>query len=562
MNARQLIKQAGKYHASGKYKQADRIYKQLLKLNPNDVTLLRVLGMLERDRRNSEAALVWFSKAQKASKNDPILLVEVASTLEQLGRNEEALQTAIDAHTQAPTNITIAMFIAKLYLARGQASRAAAALEKAIDSDPENVEAWHLLALAVNSSGVLPIPLQFARKLVQLQPHEAQPHATLATAHRLNGDLDASLQSYDQALGFDPSFIEAIAGKAEVWESMGLTDQAHALLEKVPKTDSVLIAFAKSRVARRRHKPEEALSAIDAVIGPHLSQYHRSNVLMLRGRVLEELERYDEAWASWEEGNTLHQGTFDLDAHVELVDQIIQTPINTNGLSDSERPVFIVGMYRSGTTLLEQILGAHPEIDTAGEVNQMLRFVHDAPYPDCVSDPISSWPRQYLERLGSDAAHVTDKMPNNYLHIALIHALFPRATIIHISRNPIDTCVSCFSNSFSASHAYTSDLETLAGVYEQYQRIMAHWDEVLPDRIYEVRYEDIVSNLERTVSGVLDRIGVKWDAACLTFYDVKRIAITPSADQVRRPIYTSSVHRWNRFESHLGCLIPRLQSSE
>jgi hypothetical protein len=273
---------------------------------------------------------------------------------------------------------------------------------------------------------------------------------------------------------------------------------------------------------------------------------------MHRGRVLEEMDRHDEAWHAWEEGNKLHGGKFDLDAHVKLVDAIIETPISTTGISEATQPIFIVGMFRSGTTLLEQILGAHPDIDAAGEVNQILRFVNEMPYPQCVTEPNTSWPAQYLERLNSDAKFCTDKMPMNYLHVGLIHTLFPNATIIHTTRNPLDTCVSCFSNSFSANHAYTSNLNDLAVVYKQYQRIMAHWNQVLPNRIYEVPYESLVENIEGTVRGVLEHIAVDFDPACLEFYNIRRIAVTPSADQVRKPIYTSSVGRHKHFASHLG----------
>ena len=548
----QLITKAGKFHAAGKYPQAEKIYRQLLKANPNDLTLLRVLGMLERDRRNLKAAIDWFMTAKQVSGDDPVILAELALTLEQAGKGEKAMEIATKAQSQKPKDISIAIFFAKMCLARGLASNAARAIEQAIDSDPENAEAWHLLSMAVNSSGTLPVPLQFATKLIQLQPQEAQPHATLATSHRLNGNLGDARASYQRALDLDPTLAEAIAGLAEVLESLGETEEAEALLLNAPTSNSVLIALAKVRIARKLQKPERALSAIDAILSPALSPYHQSNLLMHKGRVLEECERYDEAWKCWESGNKLHGGNFDLGAHIKLVDSIIETPLASDGLSDSSQPIFIVGMYRSGTTLLEQILGAHPEIDAAGEVDQILRFVNESPYPKCISEPNKEWPQHYLNRLQSDNKFCTDKLPSNYLHIGLIHALFPNATIIHTTRNPLDTCVSCFSNSFSANHSYTSDLADLSGVYKQYQRVMNHWNTLLPHRIYEVPYESLVDNLEDTIKGVLNHIGVDFDRSCLEFYNVRRIAVTPSADQVRKPIYTSSVGRHKYFDSHLG----------
>ncbi len=548
----QLIAKAGKFHAAGKYPQAEKIYRQLLKANPNDLTLLRVLGMLERDRRNLKAAVHWFMTAKQISADDPVILAELALTLEQAGKGEKAMEIATKAQSLKPNDITIAIFFAKMCLARGLASNAAKAIEQAIDSDPENAEAWHLLSMAVNSSGTLPVPLQFATKLISLKPQEAQPHATLATSHRLNGNLQESLASYQRALDLDPSLGEAIAGMAEVLESLGDTEEAEQLLLQAPKSNSVLVALAKVRIARKLKKHDRAISAIDSVLSPSLSPYHQSNLFMHKGRVLEELEQYDEAWKCWEEGNKLHGGKFDLNSHTKLVDSILETPLITDGLSDSTQPIFIVGMFRSGTTLLEQILGAHPEIDAAGEVDQMLRFVNAQPYPDCCINPKTDWPQQYLDRLNSKNTYCSDKMPLNYLHIGLIRSLFPNAKIIHTTRNPLDTCVSCFSNSFSANHSYTSNLKDLAGVYGQYQRIMAHWNEQYSESIYEVPYESIVHDLEGTVKGTLEHIGVAFNPACLEFYNVGRIAITPSADQVRKPIYASSVGRHKQFDMYLG----------
>jgi len=548
----QLITKAGKFHAEGKYPQAEKIYRQLLKANPNDLTLLRVLGMLERDRRNLRAAINWFTTAKQISGDDPVILAELALTLEQAGKGGKAMEIATIALRAKPTDLRIALLFAKLCLTRGLAAQAGMAIEKAIDTDPENIEAWQLLSMAVNSSGTLPVPLKFARKLIQLQPQDAKPYATLATSQRLNGNLEESLASYDQALTLDPLLDEAIAGKAEVLESQGKTHEAEQLLLQAPKSNSVLVALAKVRIARKLHKPNKAILAIDSVLSPSLSPYHQSSLLMQKGRVLEELEQYDAAWKCWEEGNKLHGGKFDVASHIKLVDSILETPLKSDDLSDSAQPIFIVGMYRSGTTLLEQILGSHPDIDAAGEVDQMLRFVTEKPYPTCCIEPNPNWPQLYLDRLHSDNKFCTDKMPSNYLHIGLIHTLFPKATIIHTRRDPLDTCVSCFSNSFSANHAYTSDLSDLTSIYKQYQRIMNHWDKTFPNLIYEVQYETLVTDLKGTLKGILDHIGVPFESACLSFYNVRKIAVTPSVDQVRKPIYTTSVGRHTPFGKHLG----------
>ncbi len=555
LTGQQLISKAGKFHQAGKFTQAERIYKQLLRVNPNDLTLLRILGILERDRKNLKAAIDWFVLARQVSGDDAIILAELALTLEQAGKFDKSLAIASEANNKKPNDLSIALCLAKICLARGYATRAANAIKGAIDSDPNNPQALHILSIAVNSSGTLPVPLRYAKKLIELQPQDAQPYSTLATSYRLNGDLDNALAFYDQSLEKNHSFQEAIAGKAEVLESLGRTDDAETVLTNAPQKNSILVALAKVRIARKLGKPELAIQAIDSVINKPLTPYHQSNLLMHKGRVLEDLKQYSDAWKCWEEGNKLHSGTFPLSSHINLVDTIINSSQNYTQYDQTKyalTPIFIVGMFRSGTTLLEQILGAHPDIDTAGEVDQILRFVNENPYPECINRATPEWSEIYIDRLQSSNSFCTDKMPMNYLHVGLIHSLFPNAKILHTTRHPIDTCVSCFANSFSASHSYTSNLKDLAGVYKQYQRIMEHWQDLYPGLIYQVPYESIVNNLESTVKGTLEHIGVEFNKECLEFYKVRRIAITPSADQVRKPIYKTSCGRHKNFAPYLG----------
>ena len=319
----QLIQKAGKYHSEGKFGQAEKIYKRLLKANPNDLTLLRLLGMLERDRQQPKAALNWFRLARQVSGDDPVILSELALTLEQIGQSDKAMDIAELAIQKSPENPSVATFFAKMCLARGLGSRAVQSLQFTIENYPTHQEAILLLAVAINSTGTLPIPLDYANKAIELNPQEAIPLATLGTAHRLNANTSEALDAYEQALNLDPNLPEAIAGKAEILESLGKTAEAEAFLANFPSTHSVSIALAKVRIARKLNTPETALNVIDSALNQLLSPHHKSNLLMHKGRVLEELQRYDEAWKCWEQGNALHGGTFPLEEHIKLVDTII-----------------------------------------------------------------------------------------------------------------------------------------------------------------------------------------------------------------------------------------------
>ena len=236
-------------------------------------------------------------------------------------------------------------------------------------------------------------------------------------------------------------------------------------------------------------------------------------------------------------------------------------------------PVFIVGMPRSGTTLAEQILASHPQVFGAGELpdiddisRQLERVVPgNLKYPDCMelaaADTLRAARDGYLRKLAdlSSGAHrVTDKMPHNFEHLGLIAALFPNARIVHCIRNPLDTCLSIYFNDFNAGHGYATDLGMLGEHYNEYHRMMMHWKNVLPIKIFDLVYEDIIRDQEQISRQLLAYCGLDWDPACLEFYKNKRTVSTFSYDQVRKPIYTGSVERWRRYEKFLEPLIKAL----
>jgi hypothetical protein len=236
----------------------------------------------------------------------------------------------------------------------------------------------------------------------------------------------------------------------------------------------------------------------------------------------------------------------------------------------SEQPVFIVGMPRSGTSLVEQILSCHRGVHAAGELRDVgklvaslgLRFQgEDDVLPGLDSGSLNAAAGRHLERLrglGGNAKRLTDKMPYNFLHLGLISLLFPRARVIHCLRDPIDTCLSCYFQNFATGNFFSFDLGNAGLYYRQYERLMAHWRTVLDKPILEVRYEEHVAEPEKVCREMLDFLDLDWDPACLRFHESRRFTNTASRDQVRKPIYTSSSGRWQRYERHLGPLLEAL----
>jgi hypothetical protein len=296
-----------------------------------------------------------------------------------------------------------------------------------------------------------------------------------------------------------------------------------------------------------------------------LKDHKRSFERLLSGNALKRAKiHYDEAAAL---------GLFD---RIEAVfsAKLLREKEKPGGGDPSSVPIFVLGMPRSGTTLVEQILASHPQVHGAGELKTFNDVVLEVrgpggqtiPYPDFVpgldARALGQIGARYLaeiKKLAPDAPHITDKMPSNYYFAGLIHLALPHARIVHTVRDPVDTCISCFSKLFTAEQNHTYDLAELGRYHRRYQKLMEHWRRVLPPgRILDVRYEEVVGDLEGQARRILAHCGLPWDARCLSFHATDRPVRTASASQVRQPIYNSAVGRWRVYEEFLGPLLAAL----
>ena len=314
-----------------------------------------------------------------------------------------------------------------------------------------------------------------------------------------------------------------------------------------------------------------------------LSNYEQVSLHFGLGRLLDAADRYEEAFAHYRQGNTLKHEVFSPADHARYVDDIIAT-YNSDFMAkaprannDSTRPLFIIGMPRSGTTLVEQILVSHPQVAGGGELTFMNDIVRELPSLLGVSAPYlqslaaltaevcDRASRYYLDRIAtisSDARYVTDKMPGNFMYLGLIALLFPRARIIHCGRDPLDTCLSCYFQYFPAGHPYAYDLDHLGGYYRQYQRLMQHWRTVIRLPMLEVQYQDLVADQERVSREIIAFCDLPWDERCLRFHETGRVVHTLSYDQVRQPLNQRSVGRWRHYDRFLAPLKKHLAVSE
>ncbi len=402
------------------------------------------------------------------------------------------------------------------------------------------------------------------RKAVQIDPQNTRATMLLANHRMDEGHIELAVKEYERVLAINPSHAQA--------------HFRYSRSQKFSECETTRTYLEKLQTAIQRTRKNTS----------------RSHLHFALAKVLDDLGEYDLAWANYERANRLkpshvrsekRRGTSDPDrAHQAMFDAPIKFFNegyfqNIAGGSQSELPVFIVGMPRSGTTLVEQILSSHTKISGAGELKDVDRIRHQLCIPDetlldgplrpspgffrqarlaypevlaSVSDSqLTRLADQYLERLtagSGDAVRVTDKMPTNFLHLGLIASLFPHATIIHCRRNPMDVFVSSYSQNLNAPFC---DLEALVQYYHGYQRLMNHWYEVLPQRIHTVDYESLVQNPETESRKLVSHCRLEWEDRCLRFEQNERAVHTPSKWQVRQPMYSSSVDRWKRFERHL-----------
>jgi tetratricopeptide (TPR) repeat protein len=295
------------------------------------------------------------------------------------------------------------------------------------------------------------------------------------------------------------------------------------------------------------------------------------------GKIYTDLKQYDASFQHYLDANRLTRKTFEYspDQTTEFVDRTIKAypPTLFDRLESlaaaSDLPVFILGMPRSGTTLTEQIISSHPDVAGAGELGDIGRMAEalskflgsDLHYPECIAQlnpsTVSAYVDRYIQELrsiSSNALRITDKMPGNFKYAGLIALLFKNIRIVHTARNPIDTCISIFFQNFKGFHPYAYDLYELGLYYREYHRLMEHWKTVLPVKIHESRYEDLIADPEYYSRQLIDYVGLPWDDQCLRFHETKRVVQTASHWQVRQPIYKSSSQRWKRYDKFLGPL--------
>lgn len=420
----------------------------------------------------------------------------------------------------------------------------------------------------------------YLEQAVQMNPAHARAHATLADLLVMMGEADKAAEHARRATELAPGDPDLAVVLASVLEADRKSEQAWEIVDRLRGAghDSERFALLFSRMAARRDSAGEALGLIERLLGSGRSirRRDRASLHFAAAQLLDSAGRYDEAFRHASEANVLRGVAYDPALTERLVDSFIRyftrpalqrLPRATHGI---DVPVFIVGMPRSGTSLVEQVLASHPEVHGAGERDWIFRLWEVAaqrqtdpaqPLTDCLeqmsANVLNDLAAQYLNpllMLSPLATRITDKTPANFLHLGLIAVLFPRARVIHCRRDPMDTGLSCFMTDFAGGHGFSHSLGATGHFYRQNERMMAHWKSVLDLPILEVEYEKMVTDLRGQAGRMLEFLGLPWDERCMGFHENRRFVATASNAQVRQPIYDRSVGRWLHYQAHLAPL--------
>ena len=455
----------------------------------------------------------------------------------------------------------------------GQTAQAVAAMEHAAKLLPDDPEAHNNLGTGYKSLARLEDSEASYRRALALSPEFPEAWCNLGLTLATLGRHAEALASFERADALKPDWPKVASGKCFLFYEMGRFPEAEALATAALEagrwdinTFGILASLRRMSAADRPW-----LEQAEAVLKQGLIPYHELGLRYLMGKFCDDIGEHDRAFAHYQIANRLKRalkGHWNRDYWAQRVEQIMtlfparqansKPPTNNS----APTPVLIVGMPRSGTSLIEQILSSHPQVFGAGELKywgeQGERYLQNADGTQL--DALGKAYLQHLHDLAPTARCITDKMPSNSMWLGMIHAALPQVRILHLKRNPVDTGLSIHFQNFLHGHNYSTDLEDIAAEYRLYHHLMTHWQQVLPaESILDVPYEAVVEDQAGWSRKIIEFIGLEWDERCLDFHQTERRVGTASNWQARQPIYKTSKERWRNYEQHVGPLLPLLE---
>lgn len=531
----------------GKLAEAESAFCRVLEIDPVNGAALNNLGTIYLRSGDFDRSVDLFGRYLAREPGDPAVLSQRAGAFIKLSRLDDAERDLEAALRLAPDSVIGLKTRAKLNIAREAWPAARADLETVLQSAPDDAQALADLATMASKLGDNALAVALNKKAIALDPNLADAHCNLGITLSELGDLDAAETSLRTALNLQPGHVSAIfalgTGRAALDKNFLVKAEEMSASGDLDNEQSTKLKFALAHQYQKRGDYGQAFQMAAAA---------------------NDLRKLKLEYANQGFSPDRHETYFERIKSVFSAELFAHRKIN---FEPPAQPIFILGMPRSGTTLVEQIVAAHSGIETAGEldlIEDLCGSMRD--FPGAVANlqdqSLVQLAKTYLAGTTArcpDASQVIDKMPFNYMFLGFIYLLFPGARIIHCRRNLLDIGVSCFFQGFEKPHAWSSDLAHLGYYLKSYRSLMDHWSRVLPDVALEVDYEDLASDPENIGRQIMNYVGVDWDPRSLLFHERGSNVTTASKWQVREPVYTRSIGRWRHFENQLKPMIDAIE---
>jgi tetratricopeptide (TPR) repeat protein len=544
----------------------------------------KALAMLGRGQDADEAFEKSFALNPERKK------LALAAEHQKEGRWEEAEPLYREVLRQNPTNVDAMRLLGNVAMQTGRIYYAERLFRRAVSNAPDFVAAQIDLGHALKKQSRLEEAIDQFRQAIRLEPDNIQAHHLLGSTLSLAAQTHEAVDAYQKVLELAPKHAGAMLGLGHVLKTVGRQEEAieayRDCIRHKPHNGEIYWSLANLKTYQLTDEDirgMEAMASGEAERAAEVSEESRINFLFALAKAREDRGEFERAWEHYHEGNQRRRilETYDPVRDEVMNDEIVKV-FNREFLSEnsglgqpSAEPIFVVGLPRSGSTLIEQILASHSQVEGTSELpyaglvaSSLNRNRADGiNYPHAVRELAA----EHFERLGGDYLELArihrvegrprfiDKMPNNFPTIGLIHLILPNAKIIDARRYPLDSCLSCYRQLFARGQSFTYDLTEIGEYFIQYQRMMDHWHEVLPGRCLTVQYEEVVTDFENQVRRLLNYCELPWEDACMHYYETERPVRTASSEQVRQPVYSRSVNFWRNYEEHLAELIEVLE---
>jgi len=480
---------------------------------------------------------------------------------------------------QDPGNIAVLSLLAEYTVSERQARRAAILFQQVVQRMPDNWRAWNGLGRSqVIQDNAAAAHESFNRSL-EIKPEATETKVLKADAYTRQYNYQQAIALLEQALTENPNHNPALSQLGLALKTVGEQERAVEVLRRCITNDELYgeAYWTLSDMKTFKFDDNEVKSMERILSNEQLNDSRQVQFGYALGKALEHRKDYSRAFSCYDKANRVQKRLLEYSAEEnrQFTDELIRNLIKDNlkGLSrksiDRVTPIFVVGLPRSGSTLQEQILASHSQVEGTQELPYMPRLakgmhlganpLSETPYPQNIHtltpDHIGAIAKRYLEQAETHrlekSSYFIDKLPNNFSHIGLILTCFPNAKIINTVRHPMDNCLGCFKQLWALGQHFTYSLEDLGHYYNDYHRLMKHWHQVFPGQILDVQYESVVDDLETNVRRVLDFCDLDFEESCLKFHETKRVVKTSSSEQVRKPIYRSALAYWKNFEEEL-----------